>query len=615
MSYLRLLSSTLRSYNTTYRSIYRSFSSVITKENVPASNAPASFLTERKKNPHVYFDISIAGLDVGRLTIELYKDISPKAAEGFRSLCVGGKNKSLSYKGTAFRFIVSELAMNDGIWEQQLLGSLIFSFSVFFTILFVVGDGKVNFLKEREIAAAGGKGGGEGSGSSGIAAAASGVSGDGADEDDEEAFFDHLRKLDSGEIAESDDEFGREFGNDIDIDSDSDNDSDSEDVDVDDDDEDGEDDDDEEQEDRNGRSRRKKPSRQEYVLYSLLSEMESNVHQPFNVHKLYLRFVALYPSLSPSLSPEQQEEMSDLIETLRRAMYERSYDSLTSHRMPHHRMPRTFYPISYYRDDLRAKGYRYYGDLVPAKSTNNDNEDDDDEEEGEDSPKVTLLSVVKRLVEMKGGNKNGLIGKKLKEVLVSSVAAQYLTATDNSDSDSSDSDRDGSGSSSSEDDELEEVDEHDERLLQEEGKDIKESDSKRLKAVMRSGNFTVGKEERNRDSDLELGEEEGDLLEVDDEIGSSDDKEEEEEEMSEEQFAKELAEIEQEARVGNRHYKKGLISVAPGDKKGTLGTEVMKVFVIFATVTLLILFLLSFFYFLSLFFLSFLSFLLVCSHV
>jgi hypothetical protein len=612
MSYLRLLSSTLRSYNTTYRSIYRSFSSVITKETVLSSNTPASFLTERKKNPHVYFDISIAGLDVGRLTIELYKDISPKAAEGFRSLCVGGKNKSLSYKGTAFRFIVSELAMNDGIWEQQLLGSLIFSFLVFFAILFVVGDGKVNFSKERETAAGGGKGGGEGSDSSGIAAAASGVSGGGADEDDEEAFFDHLRKLDSGEIAESDDELGREFGSDIDIDSDSDNDSDSEDVDVDDDDNDGEDDDDEEQEDRNGRSRRKKPSRQEYILYSLLSEMESDVHQPFNVHKLYLRFTALYPSLSPSLSPEQQEEMSDLIETLRRAMYERSYDSLTSHRMPHHRMSRTFYPISYYRDELRATGYRYYGDLVPAKSTNNDNEDDDEEEEGEDSPKVTLLSVVKRLVEMKGGNKNGLIGKKLKDVLVSSVAAQYLTATDSSDSDSSDSDSDSSGSSSSDDDELEEVDEHDERLLQEEGKDIKESDSKRLKAVMRNGNFTVGKEERNRDSDLELGEEEGDLLEVDDEKGSSD--EEEEEEMSEEQFAKELAEVEQEARVGNRHYKKGLISIAPGDKKGTLGTEVTKVFIIFVTVTLLILFFLSFFT-LFLFFLSFLSFLLVCSHV
>jgi hypothetical protein len=605
MSNLRLLSSTLRSYNTTYRSIYRCFSSVITKETVPASNAPASFLTERKKNPHVYFDISIAGLDVGRLTIELYKDISPKAAEGFRSLCVGGKNKSLSYKGTAFRFIVSELAMNDGIWEQQLLGSLIFSFSVFFTMLFVVGDGKVNFLKEREIAAAGGKGGGEGSASSGIAAAASGVSGDGADEDDEEAFFDHLRKLDSGEIAESDDELGREFGDDIDIDSDSDNDSDSEDVDVDDEDDDGEDDDDEEQEDRNGRSRRKKPSRQEYILYSLLSEMESAVHQPFNVHKLYLRFIALYPSLSPSLSPEQQEEMSDLIETLRRAMYERSYDSLTSHRMPHHRMPRTFYPISYYRDELRAKGYRYYGDLVPVKSTNNDNEDGDDEEEGEDSPKVTLLSVVKRLVEMKGGNKNGLIGKKLKEVLVSSVAAQYLTATDSSDSDSSDSDSDGSGSSSSDDDEFEEVDEHDERLLQEEGKDIKESDSKRLKAVMRNGNFTVGKEERNRDSDLELGEEEGDLLEDDNEKGSSD--EEEEEEMSEEQFAKELAEVEQEARVGNRHYKKGLISVAPGDKKGTLGTEVMKVFIICDSSDSVLSFLFYFPFFLSL--------LLVCSHV
>jgi hypothetical protein len=125
MSYLRLRTSMVRSYNVSYRSIYRSFSSVEMKETISSSTKPSSFLIERKKNPHVYFDISIGGLDVGRLTIELYKDISPKAAEAFRSLCIANKTKETgkySYKGTYFRFVVDEFAMNDGIWEKELLG-------------------------------------------------------------------------------------------------------------------------------------------------------------------------------------------------------------------------------------------------------------------------------------------------------------------------------------------------------------------------------------------------------------------------------------------------------------------------------------------------------------
>lgn len=37
-----------------------------------------------KNNPVVFFDISIAGYKVGRIKMELFKDVVPKTAENFR---------------------------------------------------------------------------------------------------------------------------------------------------------------------------------------------------------------------------------------------------------------------------------------------------------------------------------------------------------------------------------------------------------------------------------------------------------------------------------------------------------------------------------------------------
>ena len=58
-------------------------------------------------NPHVFFDIKQGDEDLGRIVMQLYKDVTPKTAENFRLLCtgekgMGSKGKPLHYKGSTF---------------------------------------------------------------------------------------------------------------------------------------------------------------------------------------------------------------------------------------------------------------------------------------------------------------------------------------------------------------------------------------------------------------------------------------------------------------------------------------------------------------------------------
>lgn len=45
-----------------------------------------------------FFDISLGGLQSGRMVFELFNDVVPKTCENFRSLCTGEKGIGLTTK-------------------------------------------------------------------------------------------------------------------------------------------------------------------------------------------------------------------------------------------------------------------------------------------------------------------------------------------------------------------------------------------------------------------------------------------------------------------------------------------------------------------------------------
>ena len=70
-------------------------------------------------NPVVFFDLTVAKEPVGRIVMELYKQVVPKTVENFRQLCVGGKNseksgKELTYKGSIFHRVINRFMLQGG---------------------------------------------------------------------------------------------------------------------------------------------------------------------------------------------------------------------------------------------------------------------------------------------------------------------------------------------------------------------------------------------------------------------------------------------------------------------------------------------------------------------
>ncbi|XP_054722519.1 peptidyl-prolyl cis-trans isomerase D-like [Uloborus diversus] len=85
-------------------------------------------------NPHVFLDVRIGEERVGRIVIELFRDVVPKTAENFRALCTGEKGigsmgKPLHYKGSPFhklirRFMVQggDFILGDGRGSESIYG-------------------------------------------------------------------------------------------------------------------------------------------------------------------------------------------------------------------------------------------------------------------------------------------------------------------------------------------------------------------------------------------------------------------------------------------------------------------------------------------------------------
>ncbi|CAI9107749.1 OLC1v1007184C1 [Oldenlandia corymbosa var. corymbosa] len=73
-----------------------------------------------KKNPHVFFDVTIDGSPSERIIFELFADVVPKTAENFRALCTGEKGigastgKPLHFKGSIFHRIVKGFMAQGG---------------------------------------------------------------------------------------------------------------------------------------------------------------------------------------------------------------------------------------------------------------------------------------------------------------------------------------------------------------------------------------------------------------------------------------------------------------------------------------------------------------------
>eukprot|EP01025_Chloroclados_australasicus_P044050 TRINITY_DN47479_c0_g1_i1.p1 TRINITY_DN47479_c0_g1~~TRINITY_DN47479_c0_g1_i1.p1 ORF type:complete len:208 (+),score=15.81 TRINITY_DN47479_c0_g1_i1:159-782(+) len=70
-------------------------------------------------NPVVFFEVAARDKSIGRIEMELYKDVVPDTAENFRALCTGEKGvgksgKPLHYKGCTFHRVIPDFMCQGG---------------------------------------------------------------------------------------------------------------------------------------------------------------------------------------------------------------------------------------------------------------------------------------------------------------------------------------------------------------------------------------------------------------------------------------------------------------------------------------------------------------------
>ena len=81
---------------------------------VPSTTDNEALLASRKSdqpNPLIFFDINVGSEFLGRLIMELYKDVAPRTCENFRQLATGvatGRNgQQLHYKNSIFHRVIN----------------------------------------------------------------------------------------------------------------------------------------------------------------------------------------------------------------------------------------------------------------------------------------------------------------------------------------------------------------------------------------------------------------------------------------------------------------------------------------------------------------------------